>query len=251
MKILTIGSCFAVEIRRFLREKGFELLPPENERAMIYYNAANIMYEFERPDDLNDVFYKNSAGRFQNPFRRLAHYDSLEKAENETRRLNNLFKNCINEADVFIITLGMSEVFIAPNGYVMSNHPQYGLPKIRANIPADFHFVTPAENYSYIKRIAEVVAPKPVIFTVSPVPLQRTFRKMPFEEANKQSKESLRTAVEMLLFDKLPNVYYYDSYEYALSLNDIYKEDGRHVKDEIVEKIVNRFLNTIWKNVQL
>lgn len=252
MNIFVIGSCFAVEIRKVLLKKELNLFPLEKENSFIYYNAPNILLEFERPKELNNTYYQNTDGMFQNPFRRMARYRTLDRAIFHTERLNKLFEKWINEADIFIITLGMSEVFEAENGYIMSNHPQYALLKTRSNVPATFKLLSKEDNYRAIKRIAEIAYPRPIIFTVSPIPLERTFRKIPLEQANSESKQNLLDAVQMLLFDKMDNVYYYDSYEYATELNkkeNIYKEDKRHVKEEVVENIVNRFLNTIWKNI--
>lgn len=244
-KIFTIGSCFAREIRRFLTRDGYDVYPKIRGDILTYYNTWSIRYEFERPKNLEADFYQNSDGQWQNPFRRILLAPTREALIEKTNALNEKMDEWIRSSDVFIITLGMSEVFRSKtSGLVYSNHPQYGLKKqcgqdCRAGVQGEFYNATVQDNYENLKRVVEMVAPRKVIFTVSPVPLSKSFTDLPTAEANLISKMKLREAVGLL-----KGVDYFDSFEYAtgrMKTENIYKRDGRHVKSRVVQDIVARF----------
>ena len=96
-KIFAMGSCFAMEVQRFLRRKNFNILPaylnveeqlkpvfqkaskisyiPLDER-LIWYNTYTIKQEFEKAtgdyaQDFNDFWTRKEAPNFvQDPYRR-------------------------------------------------------------------------------------------------------------------------------------------------------------------------------------
>ena len=81
---------------------------------------------------------------------------------------------------------------------------------------------------------------KPVILTVSPVPLTRTFTSNDIVVANTESKSILR-AVAARLAKENANVTYWPSYEIALA-RDLFEDDGRHVRREGIDLIVDQFI---------
>jgi hypothetical protein len=108
----------------------------------------------------------------------------------------------------------------------------------------EFHSSTFAENYlnviTTIDRILKVYPQKRIVLTVSPVALSRTYTKKDVVVANMISKSTLRAVVAQVCAER-PEIIYWPSYEFA-SREDIYKEDGRHVTDEAVARIVGSFL---------
>jgi len=106
----------------------------------------------------------------------------------------------------------------------------------RAGRQGIFYNATIEDNLRNLKRIQELISPKKLISTVSPIPLLKTFTGLPKEEANLASKTKLREAVR-----QLDGVNYFDSYEYCMERGDIFQADGRHVRDEVVKDVVARF----------
>jgi hypothetical protein len=77
---------------------------------------------------------------------------------------------------------------------------------------------------------------------VSPVPLGRTFTDDDIVIANGYSKAQLR-AVAGQIDAEFDNVIYWPSYEIALRA-DLFRPDGRHITEDGVRFIMDRFLAT-------
>jgi len=138
-KIFAMGSCFAVEIRKALNDLGFDVLPKyydiEFDRTVMklsglpardsinHYDTFTIRQEFERafaPQEPRQedywrvdskVFSDGIAAVYQDPARKLVFGRDLEAAFEATRKLDACLHAGIMEADVYIITLGLTEVW--------------------------------------------------------------------------------------------------------------------------------------------
>lgn len=79
--------------------------------------------------------------------------------------------------------------------------------------------------------------------TVSPVTLARTFTKNEIYAANMESKSTLR-AVAGRLSSEYKSVRYFPSYELVTGVGAtaFQERDGRHVKPEMVERIMKAFV---------
>lgn len=246
-KVFTIGSCFAREIRYYLTSKGFEVYPEGEASSLVFYNTYSINYEFFPPANREIDVIQNSDRQWQEPTRRMVLAPTKADVIIKSRLLTKQMNEYISKSKVFIITLGMTECFKSDN-LVWSVHPQYGLKKgIRSGglKMVEFFNSTVKENYVNLLRVVEILKGKKLIFTVSPVPLTRTFRKgINTKAANIESKDCLRSVAKTLARD-YEWVTYYDSYEYCQELHrrdNIYKGDGRHIKREVVTKVVDRFM---------
>lgn len=150
------------------------------------------------------------------------------------------------ESDVFIITLGLAEVWC---------NKQTGEVFWRA-IPQDrfdpavhgFRISTVEENRDNLEAIYSIVRKhRPsasIIFTLSPVPLVATFRPVSCITANSVSKAILRVAIDELMraHDDDPLLFYWASYEIVKEyFTDPYLDDNRHPKPEITEFIMRVF----------
>ena len=85
-----------------------------------------------------------------------------------------------------------------------------------------------------------------IVFTVSPIPLDRTFTSDDIMVANCISKSTLRAAVgEVTSISR--NIHYFPSYEYAMSvgINFCEERDRRHPKKEHTDYIVNSFIESL------
>lgn len=269
-RFFVMGSCFAEEIRIALtRELGAASVGPDyrqlsfdRRRAQVdelpsrnhlnTYNAFSVLQEVERilglwrpePDD-----YWQVGERVQCPYRRLVFADTPETLNTISDGLDAILRQGFADADHFIFTFGMTEVFInQASGKIANQKPGYSGGGGRETT---FHQASFAENLVAMERIVDLITerkPKARIFvTVSPVPLSRTFSGQDIYVANTLSKSTLRAALGQLALNR-PNVRYFPSYETVLSVGpEAWLEDGRHVQRWLVEKITAGFVETYFK----
>lgn len=149
-------------------------------------------------------------------------------------------------SDVFIITLGLSEVWCnKQTGDVFWR----AIPVERFN-PAvhGFRVSSVAENYDNLERIRTIIRKhRPsaaIVITLSPIPLVATFRPVSCLTANSVSKAILRVAVDELLraHPDDERLFYWPSYEMVKEYaEDPYLDDNRHPRPEIIELIMRTF----------
>jgi hypothetical protein len=150
------------------------------------------------------------------------------------------------QSDVFIITLGLSEVWCnKQTGEVFWR----AIPRDRFD-PAvhGFRVSSVAENLDNLQaihRIIRRVRPSAtIVITLSPVPLVATFRPVSCLTASTVSKAILRVAVDELMRSHHDDerLYYWPSYEIVKEYcSDPYLEDNRHPRPEIIDAIMRTF----------
>ena len=275
-KVFAMGSCFAVEIRMALARAGIDVypkykeIPIDHEHYIIgglperdninYYHTFAIRQEFERfhgiwkqqSDDywsISDRFWKQpSAVIYQDPYRRTV----LGKSPEELFQAIDLLTECtfegMRQADIFLITLGLIEVWRKKNnGLFTCEYPGYNLGG--GFNETEFHLSSFQENYENLKAtvglIKEINPNAKIVFTVSPVALGRTFTDTDVVIANTESKCLLRTAAAQVVREE-EDVFYFNSFEIANALGrDTYKpETGRHVKEDVVFAITRTFMQS-------
>ncbi len=158
----------------------------------------------------------------------------------------------INATEVFIITLGLSEIWYDKRS---------GDAFWRA-IPASlfdpakhgFRLSTVEENFDNlvaIRRCIKRARPDArVVVTLSPIPLMATFRPISCLTANSVSKAVLRVAIDQFMTDVQgdPNVFYFPSYEIVQELfPNGRQEDNRHLKPEVINFVMETFLRHYCK----
>lgn len=273
-KIFTLGSCFAVEIRKVLKERGFSVFPRLDEleldpdRFLIgnlpdrenfnYYNTFSIEQEFARAVGLwqqqDDDYWQvednwwGGDKAFQDPYRRCVFGKTLDDVRHATRLLDSVVHNGMKAADGFLITLGLIEVWkIKHNQRVACMEPGYneggGLDE------TEFYLSDFEENVRNLEHIVEhigVLNPNAnIVFTVSPVPLGRTFTDNDVYVANMESKSLLRTAAAQVC-RRHNHVHYFQSYDICNAIKNPFIEDGRHVQPDVVKMIVNGFISSFF-----
>ena len=272
-KAMALGSCFAVEIRAVLRREGFAVLPgyfdlridldhervgrlPERDNVN-HYDTFSIRHEFEQAfgeragagrDDfwpIESPAVHDSVGLagdrlFQNPFRKRVFADSIEGLTRISGALDACIGEAIASADVYVITLGMIETWRdTRSGRYLCRRPD-------AEHMDDCEFVLSdfAANLDNMRRVCSLLARhrpgRPVILTVSPVSIARTYSGRDIVVANTETKSLLR-AVAGQIEREFDDVVYWPSYEIALR-EDIFAEDGRHISPRGVRKVVEAFL---------
>ncbi|OLP53872.1 hypothetical protein BJF92_04620 [Rhizobium rhizosphaerae] len=159
-------------------------------------------------------------------------------AHDELVRLET--KELFDNADLFIITLGLSELWYdKPTGEVFW----------RA-VPADvydsqrhcFRTASHAETLHNLHRIYELIRRyRPaarILFSVSPIPLTATFRPISCITADAVSKATLRSALDEFLqaHGEADGVYYFPSYEAVKRIFHYqWGEDRRHVRRDVLD----------------
>jgi hypothetical protein len=265
--VMALGSCFAVEIRAVLRREGFRVLPgyfdldidldhvrvgrlPDRDNVN-HYDTFSIRHEFEQAfgerdaagrDDfwpVDSAAVRSGVGLggeqlFQNPFRKRVFADSLDGLERVSTELDSCIGQAIWSADVYVITLGMIETWRD-----LCRRPDAEHMDGCEFVLSDF-----AANLDNMRRVCSLLAThrpgRPIILTVSPVSIARTYTERDIVVANTETKSLLRTVAGQIERE-FDDVVYWPSYEIALR-EDIFAEDGRHISPRGVRKVVEAFL---------
>ncbi|WP_299204677.1 GSCFA domain-containing protein [uncultured Amphritea sp.] len=266
-KIFCIGSCFANEISQALHR--------------LDYNVLSIFHELSETDDSlitdDSVFHKYNVASIYNelawsldPEIKYDHdkvmvnlsedcvqdYQLSGKDRSYSRESAELFRNAFNasfskikEADVVVLTLGVSEVWYDKASQLYLN---VAVPKSLTELYPDrfeLHVFDYETTSFYVKAIYKLLesylkSDFRLLITVSPIPLIYTFRKQDVFVSNSYSKAVLRVVVEELVKEKV-NVNYFPSYEFVTLSNPtpVWSEkDFRHVDASFVDYIIGHVM---------
>lgn len=270
--VFTIGSCFAAEVRAALTNRQITCLPDYGSVSMAkdrykidtlpkqlhmnYYNTFSIRQEFERcvgewqPDD-DDVWEIKASPwgedkAYQDPYRRTVVGRTKDDLLDAIRLSSACIQSGFEQATSFFITLGLTEVWKKKNnGLIACQEPGYlgggGLAE------TEFHQSGINENLANVVKCVEMInlhkgRDTPIVITVSPVPLAKTWSTNDIYSSNTRSKSTLR-AVAGEVADSFDNVTYFPSFEIVTAIGrEAFKEDGRHVNPNVVAIIMDAFL---------
>ena len=268
--VFTMGSCFAVNIRRVLRQHGLDVHPRTAEidldpahahigrdRALNHYDTFAIRQEVERALDgaapgfepLPTVaeptrgWSAPSGSCWQDAARMDVYADDPERLQAVSAAITDATRRAIDGADVIIISLGLIETWRDT-----SNGRHAWSFKVAQNaVEAErfgFHLSSYEENLDNVRWVCRALADRrpgvPIVLTVSPVGLSRTFTDRDVTVANTYSKSMLRTVAGAVDLE-IDQVRYWPSYEIATRAN-LFANDLRHISDEGVDYIIGRFL---------
>ncbi len=250
-KIFTSGSCFAREIECALFQEGFTVLSWNPNTGLPNgffhrYNTFSIINDFKNAfDNAYDdrLAMATPIGWIDYTANGVA--PSWEALVELRKKVSEIHLN-IRDADVFIITLGLVEVWYdktterhlnaAPSEVLSGN-----LGRFECRI-TDY-----AENLEALRHLIRYIREKAgpdikIIVTVSPVPLNATFSGQDIVIANTFSKAVLRVVAQRLC-DEDPLIDYFPSYEIVMNSNTdlAWLPDRRHVRREIVDHILSLF----------
>ncbi|MBB74362.1 MAG: hypothetical protein CMJ75_07600 [Planctomycetaceae bacterium] len=277
-KIFTIGSCFAQELRLVMIKKGYSVYPdyssvsfdkntqifdkiPDVRDFIAHYDTFSILQEFEASFGIwkgresgfwkvadryaNELLQQNLV--FQDPYRKMCYATSKNLLAKMSDNITQRIREGIEQADLYIITLGLTEVWKhRSTSKYLCRPPDTGYGGGAGC--ADLHLSTFAENYVNLTQVIELIRThyphKKIVISVSPVSLDRTWRRdVDVYTANLESKSILRSVAGQVCRE-YSGVFYFPSYEMATVLGlDMFEEDGRHVKPEFAELIVTNFLS--------
>lgn len=262
-RIFTMGSCFARNIEEVLHKRGLNVLTDRFQidpdcytlsrrpsAVLNKFNIPSMLFEFERAfggqpiDDLsfvkvkeNEFFDTSTAGLKFLPI------ETLREIRDQAIEVNRT----ILEADIFIVTLGLVEMFIdSETGRVLNTSPH---PLIMRKYPERFAHARPGYRflserlYRLIALLKSLNPSLDIVITVSPVPLQSTMLHEDVVASNTYSKSLLRVLAQEAV-EKFANVHYYPSYEMVMNSPRAvtWESDQIHVQAPLVEKITNAFV---------
>lgn len=264
--VYTMGSCFARNIERALRGANINVLSDrlnidpgiytanrDPSAAMNKFNIPSMKNEFLRAfgmmevnDDPfialdNDLYFDTSTAGLN-----LLPLETLRDVQGKIVDYAKL----IEDADLFIITLGLVEMFVDNyTGCVLNTSPH---PLTMRKYPDRFYHYRP--GYEYLKKeldeLLDLLAEKnknlEIVVTVSPVPLQSTMTNEDVVVSNTYSKSLLRVLANSAVTER-ENVSYFPSYEMVMNSPRAltWQEDCIHVESAIVEQITKKFI-TDW-----
>ena len=220
----------------------------EVNRALAYLELQpdERLHDFKSVDDYALPSYRSRwrVSVFQDPSRRLVYAEHKEVLFGYSQLITKCMADALKSAKIIVITFGLIEQFyrdVKNKRLFYNQHPfYYGLNlskdafKSTKLILCDYEsaFFDINLTVSLLRQITSV----PIVFSVSPVPLERTFRdNSNVFEANLRSKSTLLLAVRDVV-DKCENTYYFPSYEIVTSLGAqaFDPSDLRHVRQELV-----------------
>ncbi|MHC2087219.1 GSCFA domain-containing protein [Methylobacterium sp. CM6244] len=244
--IVAFGSCFAINISNHLNARGYNVLTKKDNEAYVTKMGDGIVH--------TSAIRQQFEWAWENVFPTEAMwegYDHEEFGYSESARLAT--KALFDAAEVFIITLGLSEIWYdEPTGEVFWRAP----PKAKLDSSRHkFRVASFAETKTNIYTIRALIAkynPKAkVVITVSPIPLAASFRPIACLSANAASKSIIRAAVDEFYRETKEtddNLYYFPSYDIVLyAFDNQFVPDRRHVNRPVLDfnmKIFERYFCT-------
>ncbi len=251
-KVASIGSCFAGNIKRWLVENGYPYLQCEEGPGA--FNSSVRVGEVYSTACLRQII-EHAHGRFHpveefwtldgcpaDPYRSRILWPDEDAARRERAQHAEAIARMIRQADVLIVTLGFSEVWRSrADGSVFAMMPIDYDPRRH-----EFHVLSVAENHSNLETAYALLRSKnprlQLVVTLSPVPLNRTFTSADCIVADCSSKARLRVAIDEFV-TRHPEVVYFPSFEMVREVEvDPWEEDGRHVRPEVVARIMEAFM---------
>ena len=240
--VITLGSCFADELRNFLDAAGFS--------SESFWVPSGLNNTFALADFVSWCVNGRVSARAYR-YERLADGEIGEWTPEAERQE---YERHFREAGCFVFTLGLAEVWEdrETQGVFWRGVPQAIFDASRHV----FRLSTVAENEENIaglvRLIREVNDTAPIVFTLSPVPLRATFREVSCVSADAVSKSVLRVAIDSVMQRQLPGVYYWPSFELVKGAGPVldyraYNDpDARHVNRYLVYTIVNAFVRAFY-----
>lgn len=273
--VSTFGSCFAQHIGNALRSRGFnwliaedppESLSPENKKKFNYdiFSARTgniyttsllrqwVEWALEKSSIPEEVWEKD--GRYYDPFRPVvepngfASIEELRLSQDETVRS---FRQCINESNFFVFTLGLTESwFNSEHGYEYPMCPgtaagEYIEDKHKFK---NQQFEDVRNNLSAAIKLMRQENPRlKFILTVSPVPLTATKSGKNVIVATMESKSILRSVAGQIANNR-KFVDYFPSYEIINSpvfKGAFFEPNQRNVNPAGVNIVMDHFFSCL------
>lgn len=256
-KVVSIGSCFAEYIAKYLKGNKYNYLVTEagaghfSANWGIVFNSASVRQIFEYSFGMFNPkvkWWERSLGQMQDPYRRNTIY--AKGTQDKRRQMHyEASRRAIEDAEVIVITLGLVEVWRDKRDQTTF----WRVPPMHLYSPDiyEFYVMTVADVHAdllKIKMILEKFNPEcHLIVTVSPVPFQATYREdCDVITANVYSKAVSTVAANDFItgYKKYGDdkVHYFPSFEFVrYGFKNPYIADGRHIKKSVVNTMMKFF----------
>ncbi|MBI4986407.1 MAG: GSCFA domain-containing protein [Rhodocyclales bacterium] len=244
-RLLTLGSCFAQELRNYLSERGMAsdwlFVPPGLNNTFALRNfiswcltgeTSTQAYWYDENPDGGAVKWEDGGNR--------ASYEAA-----------------LQRVDGIILTVGLAEVWYdtATGGVFWRGVPKSLYDETRHLCRVS----TVAENEENLREIIRLIHAArpglPIVVTLSPVPLKATSSPRSCISVDTVSKSILRVAIDNVVGAGIDNVYYWPSFEIVRSLGphlpyEMFGEDGntRHVNRQAVHLILKAFIKHYFRS---
>ena len=237
--VTAFGSCFAHEIRTYLTANGYKSYDP---------TVSKFVPIIHVPEGINTTFALVQQFEWAWGNASISDgywYDRDKKKFEPTEAARQATKEIFDNTDVFILTLGLSEIWYDK----LTNDVFWrGVPLDKFDPERHgFRVSTVTENVRNLEMIRGYIKKfnpnAHLILTLSPVPLTATFRNVPCTSANMVSKATLRVAVDELMrnHEDDDHLWYWPSYELVKERWNQYDADNRHVSRETINMILETF----------
>jgi len=192
-RIASMGSCFAREIKTVLEREGYAYVKEETHHSASkhasaawerLYNTFSMRQIFEytfgewQPE--LRWWIAPESGKIQDPYRRIILYDDIDQAETDFRQHRMHSRRALEQAEVLILTLGLTEIWedavdrsviCLPSGPYVNEGGDMSRYRFRVS--------RHAENLDNLERVHELmIRHNPqcrFVVTVSPVHLWQRF----------------------------------------------------------------------------
>jgi hypothetical protein len=240
--VITLGSCFASELRDFLDAAGFS--------ATNFWVPTGLNNTFALVDFLNWCVNGDSTNRGYRYERGVD--GDIKEWTPETERQD--YERQLRSAGCFVFTLGLAEVWEDKgSGEVFWRGVPERIFDAKRHV---FRLSTVDENEANIVRLVELVRSvnkdAVIVLTLSPVPLLATFRGISCLTADTVSKSVLRVAIDNAMRRALPKVYYWPSFELVRSAGPMFDYRAcadfgtRHPHRYLVHTILSTFVRVFY-----
>jgi len=240
--VFVIGSCFAQVVQKWLLKNSYNVFH-QTKYELVWYNTYSIMAEFQRVVgewmQSSDDVWQLKDGRWQDPYRRNVFADSKQELLDDISCLDVVLSSGITEADVVIVTLGLTEVYLRKNNKAICCYSKEAKGCRQVATDYEWNAANVHDMVSYLRGINRDIQ---IILTVSPVAMFSTFRGIDHVIANIASKSILRAVTDHVV-GTYENVHYFHSYELIMNGNreDVLAKDGRHISTNYVTGIMEEF----------
>lgn len=242
--VVTIGSCFAAELRHFLCDVGLS--------SNSFWVPSGLNNTFALKDFLSWIATGEETASGYRYERNVA--GEVEDWKPSHEREFYLAK--LKDASGFVFTIGLAEVW---EDKQTSKVFWRGIPEsIFDESRHRFRLSSVSENVANLRSIVDTIRAinkqAPIVFTLSPVPLKATFQKNSCVTADCVSKSTLRVALHELMQQAEVGVYYWPSFEIVKWLGchlpyAVYGVDDavvRHVSRFMVLQILRSFTTAFY-----
>lgn len=244
--VLTLGSCFAQELRNYLAEQGLSadwlFVPPGLNNTFALRNfiewcltgkASTRAYWYDEVGQGGAVEWSADA-------------DYLA------------YKEVFRRVDGVILTVGLAEVWedMETGGVFWRGVPKSIFDETKHVCRVSTVQENEENLSSIISLLHELNPTLPIIVTLSPIPLKATTGDKSCITVDTVSKSILRVAIDNIMGRRYSNVYYWPSFEIVRSLGPhlpyaLFGEDGntRHVDRKAVHMILKAFMRHYFSGI--